>query len=251
MDRSDRLRGYLRKLAAEADKKPKPKPDANGAAKKPAAKPAQKPAGATPNGPAGQEQGQELIGGLQQAFEAETFAVLSYTTFASCATGAHRAYMSAFWCKEAHEELDHAKAIGEKICAMGGLPVPTSRPMPDARTAQAMIQAALQIEQQAVQLYSGLAESAGASGNNGIRAFLEEILADEQKHLDELTLMAQDYEHNDPNNVIGQQVQQNFQSMMGAQGATRTMFPPQAQAQAPQGAQPPQGARPTQAPPPV
>jgi bacterioferritin (cytochrome b1) len=257
MDRDQRLRGFLRKLAAEADNKPKPSD--NGGAAKPAAKPAaaQKPA-QKPAQPAGgqaaqqqQDPGQDLVGGLQQAYEAETFAVLAFTSFASCATGAHRAYMSKFWCKEAHEELDHAKAVGEKICALGGTPTPTTRPMPDARTAQAMIQAALQLEQEAVQLYSQLAEQAGAAGQNGIKAFLEEILVDEQKHLDNLTLMAQDYEHNDPNNTIGQQVQSNFQSLLGAPGVTRQSFPPQAQmSQQPQG-QPQAQQQPPQAPPPV
>jgi bacterioferritin len=254
MQRSERRMHMLQKIAAEVDERNKKRedekkkdPKKNGNGQSPAQKPAQKPAGAAGGQAPNQQQGGDLMGGLQQAFEAETYAVMAYITFASCVTGTHRKYLSQFWEKEAQEELGHAKAVGEKICAMGGQPVPTSRPMPDARTTQAMIQAALQLEQEAVQHYSQLAEQAGAEGQAGIKAFLEEILVEEQHHVDDLTLMAQDYEHNDPNNVIGQQVQQNFQSFMGTAGPTRQTFPAQGQQQAPQGQQP--GAQPPSPPP--
>jgi len=235
-------RAFMQKIGQAAPPNGAP---ANGA---PAAAPpngAQPPAGAAP-----QVDPQALIGGLGEAFSAEINAAATYATFSACATGSHREYLKSYWMEEAKEELGHAQIIGEKICVMGGQPAVQGIQPADVRTNSAMIQQALQMETQAVGLYAQLAQQAEQSGMHGLKVVIEEILADEQNHLDNTALMAQDLEHQDPNQSLATQVSGQFDSINnGGGGASRQSFPPAAQ-MAPSAPVAPAGPAPQPGPPP-
>jgi bacterioferritin len=90
----------------------------------------------------------------------------------------------------AKESFGHAKLVGEKIVALGGVPTVERNAVKQTNDLMEMLNYALEFESRAVKVYN---EALGlASGDRALEVFLENILEDEQDGVDELTRILRD-----------------------------------------------------------
>ncbi len=130
-----------------------------------------------------------LVAGLNEDLAYEYGAVIMYRTYASAVTGPYRQELRAFFANEIPEELGHAQLLADKIVALGGVPTvraSTPRWTDDPR---AMLQHALDDEIATIARYVERRRAAGAAGEIGLAVDLDQVIADETKHRDELRLI--------------------------------------------------------------
>ena len=136
---------------------------------------------------------QELIAGLNEDLAAEFSAVIMYTTYAAQVDGIHRSELRQFFQAEVPDEQGHSQLLADKIAAMGGSPTTASRPVPGAASNKARLEAALEAEIDTIERYAKRIGQAEALGEIGLKVELENVLAEETKHRDELKLMLKNY----------------------------------------------------------
>ena len=78
-----------------------------------------------------------------------------------------------------------AALIGEKIAALGGVPVATRNEIKQSRDLQEVMEFSLAFESKAVEMYSKAIDM--AEGDKALVIFLEDILKEEQDGVDEYT----------------------------------------------------------------
>lgn len=126
-----------------------------------------------------------LNGDLRREYEA----VLSYQTYAAALTGAETMELREEFMDEAHEELEHAQYLADKIVVLGGtISVNITNP-PHMISPREMIQQLLFSEREAVERYSRRAEEARALEMHGAAVEIEEILMDETGHMNRLQML--------------------------------------------------------------
>ena len=131
----------------------------------------------------------ELIAGLNVDLANEYAAVIQYRTYASAVTGPYRQELRAFFSAEIADELGHAGLIADKIVALGGTPVMQAAEVQMATDPEEMLKLALQAEEATIERYLKRREQAEAAGEAGLVVDLDDVIADESKHRDELRLM--------------------------------------------------------------
>ncbi|HEY9516913.1 MAG TPA: ferritin-like domain-containing protein [Gemmatimonadaceae bacterium] len=136
----------------------------------------------------------ELIAGLNEDLANEYASVIQYRTYASTVRGPHRLTLRPFFEGEVADELSHAGLLADRIAAFGG--TPTTRPahVSTASTALEMLQQAHQAELGALARYVARREQAEAVGEHGLAVSLDDVIADETRHRDEMQLMIQGWE---------------------------------------------------------
>lgn len=127
-----------------------------------------------------------LIDGLNEDLAGEYQAVLMYSNFAAKLTGPYRRELRAFFQAEITEELRHAQFLADKIAALNGEPITEPRPVPGADQPRAMLEGALEAEKQAIAGYKERIRQADAFGDLGLRLDLEDLVADETRHKEEI-----------------------------------------------------------------
>lgn len=127
-----------------------------------------------------------LVLGLNHDLAGEYQAILMYTHYAAKLTGPFRKELRALFQAELADESGHAQFLADKIAALGGQPTTQPRPVLDADDARAMLQNALKAEQQAISDYRQRIEQAEAFGDIGLKVDLENQIADETRHKEEL-----------------------------------------------------------------
>jgi bacterioferritin len=90
----------------------------------------------------------------------------------------------------AKESFGHAKLIGEKIVALGGVPTVERNSIKQTSDLTEMLNYGLEFESKAVKLYNEAL--ALASGDRALEVFLENILEEEQDGVDTLTRILRD-----------------------------------------------------------
>lgn len=136
---------------------------------------------------------QELVQGLNQDLAAEYQAILMYITYAAEVDGIHRSELREFFQTEVTDEQRHAQFLADKIVYLGGTPTTKPGPVTAARTNKARLEAALQAEIDTIERYTRRITQADEAGQIGLKVELENLLADETKHRDEMTLMLKNY----------------------------------------------------------
>ena len=131
----------------------------------------------------------ELIEGLNEDLKGEFQAVIMYRLYASMVQGPYRQEMRAFFANEIPEELRHAQVLADKISALGGTPASVPAPVPVVGETKGMLQAALKAEVETIDRYVNRRKQAEASGEYGLAAEFDQIIADETNHRDELQQM--------------------------------------------------------------
>jgi bacterioferritin len=129
---------------------------------------------------------QALIDGLNHDLAGEYQAILMYTHYSAKLTGPYRRELRALFQTEIGDEQTHAQFLADKIAALGGEPTSEPRPVPDASQPREMLEHALAAEEQAITDYSARIHQADRFGDFGLKVELENQVADETRHKEEL-----------------------------------------------------------------
>lgn len=134
-----------------------------------------------------------LIDKLNEDLAGELTAITQYITYAAKATGPYRPQLADFFLGEVDDERGHAQFLAEKVVALGGEPETVARPVKDAATNREMLQAVLKDERRAVSDYTERAKQAEDFGDKGLSVKLEDMIADETGHAEEVERMLRDW----------------------------------------------------------
>ncbi len=129
---------------------------------------------------------QALIEGLNHDLAGEYQAILMYTHYSAKLTGPYRRELRALFRAGVADELGHAQFLADKVAALGGEPATCPRPVPPAGWPREMLAQALAAETRAVADYGERVRQAEGFGDVGLRVGLENLVADETRHKEEL-----------------------------------------------------------------
>ncbi len=129
---------------------------------------------------------QTLLIGLNHDLSGEYQAVLMYTHYSAKLTGPYRKELRALFQAEIADEQGHAQFLADKIAALGGEPTTQARPVLTADEPRSMLENALTAEKQAIADYRLRIEQAEAFGDIGLKVDLENQIADETRHKEEI-----------------------------------------------------------------
>jgi len=127
-----------------------------------------------------------MIEGLNEDLAGEYQAVQMYVHYSALLTGPYRKEIRALFQGEVVDELGHAQFLADKIAVLGGTPTTTARPVPPATAVRQMLENVLAAEKQAIADYMCRVEQAEAFGDLGLKVKLENQVADETKHKEEV-----------------------------------------------------------------
>jgi bacterioferritin len=130
-----------------------------------------------------------LVDGLNDDLAHEYAAVIQYRTYASAVTGPYRQELRQFFTTEIGDELGHAQLLADKIVVLGGRPVLQAATVRDAEEPRQMLEFSLEDEVATIERYIRRREQAEQAREIGLTVDLDDIIADETKHRDELRLM--------------------------------------------------------------
>ncbi len=131
----------------------------------------------------------DLIAGLNVDLANEYAAVITYRTYASQVQGPWRQELRNFFAAEIPDELLHAQMLCDKIVALGGDPTVKAAEVKKAKDAKEMLANALADEKATLKRYVERRKQAESLGEYGLVVELDNLIADETRHRDELQLM--------------------------------------------------------------
>lgn len=134
-----------------------------------------------------------LIENLNEDLAGEFGAIIQYIAYAAKVTGPFRPQLAEFFLAEVPDEQAHAQFLANKIVALGGEPALTARPVPQAGSAKAMVEAVLDAEKRAIADYSERAAQAEEFGDKGLQVQLEDMIRDESGHAEETERILRDW----------------------------------------------------------
>ena len=125
---------------------------------------------------------EDLLKGLQEDLSREYQAILAYVVYSQALKGAQ--YMTIAKELEVHagEELQHAIIIAKQIDYLGGMPNATALPVTLTESAEEMLRADLQNENDTVRAYRERVRQCDALGEYAMSEQIREILIQEQEH---------------------------------------------------------------------
>jgi bacterioferritin len=130
----------------------------------------------------------KAIDKLNECLRHEWTGVAQYAQAGFVVSGLWREVYSGMFYDSAKESFGHAKLVGEKIVAMGGIPTVERNPIKQTQDLNEMLQHALEFEQAAVRMYTdAIALSEEGDEDRALVVFLEDILKEEQDGVDQLT----------------------------------------------------------------
>jgi bacterioferritin len=129
---------------------------------------------------------QALIKGLNNDLAGEYQAIVMYIQYSAKLTGPYRRELRSLFQTEIADEQGHAQFLADKIAALGGEPITEPRAVPRADQPRDMLEQALGAEKQAIADYNERLHQAEAFGDIGLKVSLENQIADETRHKEEL-----------------------------------------------------------------
>ena len=129
---------------------------------------------------------QALIDGLNHDLAGEYQAIVMYIQYSAKLTGPYRRELRALFQAEIADEQGHAQFLADKIATLGGEPTTEPRPVPHADQPKEMLEHALAAEKQAIADYDERLRQAEAFGDVGLKVSLENQVADETRHKEEI-----------------------------------------------------------------
>jgi bacterioferritin len=127
----------------------------------------------------------ELIENLNKALSLELSGVIQYTQHSFLVTGIEREIYKGFFRDQAEEAQDHAEMLGDKIVALGGIPTVEPSMIRQSTDLTEMLKQDLELEREAMGAYMAAWSSCGDE-DLPTKFLLEEQIAEEQKHIEEL-----------------------------------------------------------------
>jgi bacterioferritin len=133
-----------------------------------------------------------LIESLNQALSLEYSAVIQYNQHRFLLTGKDRKVYAEFFEDMSKEAHDHVIRLGDKIVALGGVPTVEPGVIRQATSLADMLKQDLELEREALKAY--LKAWDGTESDRPTRFWLEDIIRDEQLHIDELEKLTSERE---------------------------------------------------------
>lgn len=127
-----------------------------------------------------------LIDGLNHDLAGEYQAIMMYIHYSAKLTGPFRRELRSLFQAEIADEQGHAQFLADKIAALGGEPTTQARSVPMADQAREMLEQALSAEKQAIADYNARILQAEGCQEFGLKVVLENQVADETRHKEEL-----------------------------------------------------------------
>ncbi|HUE72489.1 MAG TPA: ferritin-like domain-containing protein [Pirellulaceae bacterium] len=132
----------------------------------------------------------KIIEKLNEALRHEWTGVAQYSQAGFLVAGLWREVYSALFFDSAKESFGHARMVGEKIVAMGGVPTVERNPIKQSEDVLEMLKTALEFETKAVKVYNEAL--ALAEGDRPLVVWLEDLLNEEQDGVDKITRILRD-----------------------------------------------------------
>ena len=133
----------------------------------------------------------KVIDKLNDILRWEWTGVAQYAQHSFIIKGLLREVYAKLFEEGAEESFGHAKKIGQKITALGGVPTLERGQVKQSDDLTELLQFGLEFERGAVKLYSEAVEMIGTS-DRALVLLLEEILLDEQDGVDHLQKLLAD-----------------------------------------------------------
>jgi bacterioferritin len=150
----------------------------------------------------------EVIEVLDAVLSAELTAVNQYVIHARMCQNWRYKRLAEFTLKESIEEMKHAQAVIDRILYFDGAPnMQKYMKISVGATVKEQFQVDLQLEYDAVKRLNAGIEVARAKDDNGTRALLEEILTDEEEHIDWLEAQLRQIQDMGLENYLAQQLE--------------------------------------------
>ena len=127
---------------------------------------------------------EELLKLLNKGIARELQVSIQYMWQHVLVTGVHGAVVEDVFREIAIEEMKHAEILAERIAFLNGIPTFKPDDIHIGTDALEMLKDGVQYEEEAVSLYKQTIQVAEKEGDFGTRHILEEILNNEEKHLD-------------------------------------------------------------------
>jgi bacterioferritin len=132
----------------------------------------------------------KIIDLLNDILRHEWTGVAQYSQAGFVVSGLWREVYAGMFHDNAQESYGHAKLIGDKVVALGGVPTVERNPVKQSNDVAEMLQFALEFESTAVKLYT---EALGHCGDDrALEVYLEDILKEEQEGVDEISKLLRD-----------------------------------------------------------
>ena len=137
---------------------------------------------------------QALIDGLNEDLAAEYQAVIFYTVAAEMMAGANRPELKSLFQAEVQDEQGHAQLLAQKIIALGGEPTTEPAPVRLGSSNRERVELALEAEVDTISRYRQRIKQAEAVGETGLKIRLEDLVADETEHKEEMEMILRDFD---------------------------------------------------------
>lgn len=128
---------------------------------------------------------QAIIDHLNEILKHEWTGVAQYSQASFIVEGVWREVYAKAFIENAEESFGHAKLVGDKIVALGGVPAVTRNEVKQSRDLTEILKFSLEFESKAVEMYDKAIDLAG--DDKALVVFLEDILKEEQEGVDEFT----------------------------------------------------------------
>ncbi|MGM7700168.1 ferritin-like domain-containing protein [Pseudalkalibacillus sp. Hm43] len=135
---------------------------------------------------------QELIDGLNEDLANEYAAVIMYTYNAAVVSGMYRSVLKPFFEGEITDESGHAMYLSEKISTLGGTPTTTPAEVKQLTDVRAMLEEAKKAEEDTIERYETRKKQAAALNMTELVVKLEDFIADETHHMEEMSRLLKD-----------------------------------------------------------
>lgn len=132
----------------------------------------------------------KVIDKLNECLRHEWTGVAQYAQAGFVVAGLWRETYSEMFFDSAKESFGHAKKVGEKIVALGGIPTVERNAVKQTDDLMEMLNFALDFESKAVKFYTEALSL--ATGDRALEVFIENILEEEQDGVDNLTRILRD-----------------------------------------------------------
>jgi bacterioferritin len=132
----------------------------------------------------------KIIEKLNDCLRHEWTGVAQYSQAGFLAAGLWREVYSDLFFDSAKESFGHARLVGEKIVALGGVPTVERNPIKQSGDVMEMLNAALEFETKAVRMYTEAL--ALAEDDRPLVVWLENLLDEEQEGADKLLRILRD-----------------------------------------------------------
>src|SRR5690625_2304455 len=135
---------------------------------------------------------EELIEGLNIDLANEYGAAIQYSYSASVVSGLYRSALKPFFEEEITDELGHALYLSEKIKTLGGTPTTKSADVPQPTEVKDILEAVHKSESDTIERYETRKKQAEALGMTELVVKLEDMIADETGHKEEVERLLMD-----------------------------------------------------------